>query len=78
MPTTTEAVGYEPFVETPADASAEETRAAMAQWGYVFVRALAPEEKVLEVRRQVLELCAEAGWLDPDQPLMDGIAAPGH
>lgn len=45
--------------------------------GYLFFRGLLPEEALREVRRQVLELCREHGWLDPEAPLMAGIRAEG-
>ena len=50
----------------------------MEENGYLFLRAVVPEADVLRVRREVLELCNEAGWLDPSRDLMEGIAAPGH
>lgn len=41
--------------------------------GYLFMQQLVPKETVLEVRRDILELCRDAGWLDPAAPLMDGV-----
>ena len=67
---------YAEFIESDASASVEELRAQMETNSYLFFRGLVPAEVVLNVRRQVLELCAEAGWLDPSRDLMDGIAAP--
>lgn len=78
MSATTVAQSYAPFVETSANATAQQICEAMDERGYVFVRGLVPEEKVLQVRREVLELCSEAGWLDSSCDLMEGIAAPGH
>lgn len=72
---TTEAVDA-PFIESDADASTQELSAAMEEYGYLFFRGLVPEDVVLEVRRAVLELCREAGWLDPNRDLMDAIVAP--
>lgn len=67
-----------PFIEADASAAPGVLRAQMEETGYLFFRALIPEEDVLSVRRAVLELCAQAGWLDPNRDLMDGIAAPNQ
>ncbi len=45
--------------------------------GYLFVRGLLNPAPVLELRRLILTLCGEAGWLDANAPLMEGVAAPG-
>lgn len=66
-----------PFVEADARSDAAEFRCLMNENGYLFFRGLVPSEAVLEVRRAALELCAQAGWLDPSRDLMEGIAAPG-
>jgi ectoine hydroxylase-related dioxygenase (phytanoyl-CoA dioxygenase family) len=76
MSTTTET--YAPFIGSDARADATELQATMEKHGYLFFRGLVPREEVLRVRRDVLELCAQAGWLDPSRELIDGIAAPGH
>ena len=68
---------YTPFVESDATAPAAELRAAMDERGYLFFRDLVPVEPVLAVRRDVLELCAEAGWVDASRDLMEGIVPPG-
>ena len=68
---------YAPFIETDAAAPAAELCAIMARDGYLFMRGLAPIEAVLTVRRAALQLCDEAGWLDPSRDLMDGIVRPG-
>jgi len=67
-----------PFIESDAHADAETLRAQMRETGYLFFRALVPAETVLQVRRDALELCRQAGWLDPSRDLMDGIAAPDY
>lgn len=41
--------------------------------GYLFFRGLANKAQLLELRRTILELCREHGFLDPKAPLMDGI-----
>ena len=72
---TTEAVL--PFVESDPRASAAELRARIDDIGYLFFRRLLPADMVLQVRRDVLELCAAAGWIDPAHDLMDAVVAPG-
>src|SRR5690606_29801847 len=67
-----------PFLEADAGAAPGVLRAQMEENGYLFFRALVPEKEVLRVRRAVLELCSQAGWLDPQRELMDGIAAPNQ
>lgn len=69
--------GYKPFVETDPSASPEALRAEMVERGYLFFRGLVPAEDVNEVRRDILTLCREAGWLDPARDLMEGVVAPG-
>ena len=46
----------------------------MKRDGYLFLPRLLPAQIVLAVRRQLLELAAEGGWLVPDQPIERGIA----
>lgn len=41
--------------------------------GYLFFRDVLPKDEVLQVRRQVLEICQEAGWLRSGANLMDGL-----
>ncbi|MBV9851370.1 MAG: phytanoyl-CoA dioxygenase family protein [Armatimonadetes bacterium] len=45
--------------------------------GYLFLRGLIDRASLQHVRRQILDLCAEAGWLAPGADPMEGIAAPG-
>jgi ectoine hydroxylase-related dioxygenase (phytanoyl-CoA dioxygenase family) len=66
-----------PFVESDPSAGQAALRAIMAEQGYLFFRRLVPAEDVLAVRRDVLEQCAAAGWLDDSRDLMDGVVAPG-
>ena len=42
--------------------------------GYLFFRGILPREEVLDVRRQILGICEEAGWLRPGANLMDGLS----
>jgi hypothetical protein len=67
---------YQPFVESRLDEGPDALRAAMAERGYLFFRAVVDPDEVWAVRRDVLTLCAEAGWLDPSRDVMDGVAAP--
>jgi ectoine hydroxylase-related dioxygenase (phytanoyl-CoA dioxygenase family) len=55
----------------------EKLRAAAREEGYLFFRGLLEREAILSVRRQILGLCAKAGWLAPGTDPMEGIAAPG-
>src|SRR5690348_9578790 len=75
--TTIESEVLLPFVESDPDAGAARLRATMAEQGYLFFRRLVPADAVMAVRRDVLELCLEAGWIDPARDLMDAVIAPG-
>jgi hypothetical protein len=52
---------------------AEALHERMKDDGYLLLRGLQKRENVLEARRQMLEKLAEAGALDPNAPLMDGV-----
>lgn len=65
-----------PFVESDPAASADLLRATMAEQGYLFFRRLVPAQAVLAARRDVLELCHAAGWLDSSAELLDAVLAP--
>lgn len=41
--------------------------------GYLFLREILPRDEILQLRRQILEICGEAGWLRPGTNLMDGL-----
>lgn len=63
-----------PFIESDLDADAATLRADMAARGYLFFRGAVPADTVLNVRRQILELQRDAGWIDATHhDLMDGI-----
>ncbi len=53
----------------------EELRARAQQDGYLFVRALLDQERVLALRRRVLEVCTRFGWLvdGSDGAARDGV-----
>src|SRR5947199_10840032 len=42
--------------------------------GYLFFRGLLARDKVLDVRRQIMQVVADHGWLQPGTDPMDGIA----
>lgn len=46
-------------------------RSRLADDGYLFFREAAPRQPILDLRRQMLELCRDAGWLDPAADLME-------
>jgi len=57
------------------DASALRERAS--EDGYLFFRSLVDPESLANVRRQILALCEEHGWLKENTDPMEGIARPG-
>jgi hypothetical protein len=66
-----------PFAESQAHEEAAVLRERLARDGYLFLRGLVPPERLLEVRRDILGLCREHGWLDAQAPLLDGVYAGG-
>src|SRR5512146_2848236 len=60
---------------TPLLGDAASLRRRAAEDGYLFFSGLLPTVAVLQVRRQVLELCRRHGWLSEHEPLMDGISS---
>jgi len=53
--------------------NADELRGRLRQDGYLFLRGILNTDKLLQVRRDILELCREHGWLKEGSELMDGI-----
>lgn len=45
--------------------------------GYLFLKGLIEPDRLLSVRKQILELCEEAGWLKAGTDPVEGIACPG-
>src|SRR5437660_1725470 len=43
---------------------------------FVYCHELVPRANVLELRRQILQICEKYGWIAPETDLMDGIADP--
>ena len=48
-------------------------RQRMQEQGYLFLKGVAPADALLGLRRDILDLCAAAGWLDSSRDLMAGI-----
>jgi len=44
--------------------------------GFLFFRGLLPRAAVLDVRRQILEICTQYGWIEGGDRLMDGTVTP--
>ena len=42
--------------------------------GYLFLRGILPQDEVLDLRRQILEICAEAGWTRSGEDSLEAIA----
>src|SRR5262245_55330356 len=62
-----------PFVDsTSLLSNPEKLRAEMRENGYLFVRGLAPHEPLMQLRRAILEICRDAGWIDRSGDLMQG------
>ena len=49
----------------------------MTEEGYLFFPQLIPDKSIANVRRDILTLCSEAGWLNPEHKTEEGIAASG-
>jgi ectoine hydroxylase-related dioxygenase (phytanoyl-CoA dioxygenase family) len=65
---------YTPFiVSNDALDNPARLKSSMDENGYLFLRDVAPKDALLGLRRDILELCNEAGWLDPSADLMDGL-----
>jgi ectoine hydroxylase-related dioxygenase (phytanoyl-CoA dioxygenase family) len=52
-------------------------RARMERDGCLFFRGLIDPEAIMTVRRAILAICRDAGWLAESTALLDGVAAPG-
>ena len=51
-------------------------RQQMANDGFLFFRGLLPAAEIAALRRQILQICDNNGWIAPGTELMDGIADP--
>src|SRR5260370_42636595 len=56
----------------------EALQGRMKEEGYLLIRGLYERERVLEARRQLVEVLAHEGALDPDQPPMEAGGGPGQ
>ncbi|MBI2193043.1 MAG: phytanoyl-CoA dioxygenase family protein [Planctomycetes bacterium] len=63
---------------TPSLNDPEALRARMEEKGYLLLRGVHDRDLVLQARRQMLEVLAEEGQLEPDSPLMDGVVKSGQ
>jgi hypothetical protein len=52
-------------------------RGLLEERSHLYFRRLVPPEPILRARRDILKLCSEAGWLDPEAPLMEGCWSGG-
>lgn len=60
------------LIDNPA-----QLRQRARETGYLFFPGLLPADNLLQLRKEVLEICKRHGFLDESAPLMDGIARPG-
>jgi hypothetical protein len=67
-------IGFEDA--TPLLSSPEALRAQADRDGYLFFQKLLPADVVLDLRRQILQVSDQFGWLRKDVDLMDGLANP--
>lgn len=61
---------------TPLLLDPEVFRRKASGTGILFFKGLLPRDKVLGLRKDILELLNQRGWLDKSRPLMDGLADP--
>jgi hypothetical protein len=57
---------------TPLLADPAALRRQAEKDGFLFFKSFLPKEPILELRRQMLEICAERGWLASGHDLMEG------
>ena len=66
-----------PFLDsTDVVDDADELRRRCERDGYLFIRDLLPPVVLEDLRRKLLEVAREGGWLRHDTPLADAIADP--
>ena len=69
----TTGTSYEPFRDSTSNLGhAESLRQALREDGYLFLRGVAPSERLLALRRAILRVLADAGWVDPSADPMAG------
>ena len=65
----------QPFVESNSLLdNPPELRRRLRDDGYLFLREILPKDDVLDLRRQVLEICAQFDWLRPGADVLEGLA----
>lgn len=68
-----------PFEEsTPFIATPDALRQRAATDGYLFFQQILPAAAILQLRKEVLEVCRKHNFLDTSAPLEDGISLPGY
>lgn len=55
---------------------AEALRAKASEDGYLFFKGLIDREKIMALRKEILQILETYGYLDAERPLIDGIADP--
>jgi phytanoyl-CoA dioxygenase PhyH len=71
--------GFQEFrVSNDAIDDPEELRRRFDAEGYLFFRSLQDPDRLRALRRDILAVCREGGWLTPGTELMDGIADPAR
>jgi hypothetical protein len=74
--TTMDAV--EPYVDsTSLLLTPDQLRQRAAADGFLFFKGLIEPAALLEVRRQIMEICDRHGWLKEGSDILDGISKPG-
>jgi hypothetical protein len=64
---------YGAFVDsTDLSDRPQELRARLREDGYIFLRKLAPRSPLLKLRHAILQICADAGWINTAEDLMLG------
>ena len=65
----------QPFVESNSLLdNPPELRRRLRDDGYLFLRDILPQDDVLDLRRQVLEICAQFDWLRPGADVLEGLS----
>lgn len=62
----------QPLTSSRPDEDIKVLQDRLEKESYLCIRGLAPKQAVLDLRRDILTLCAGAGWLDPKADLMEG------
>ena len=71
MDKTTELQEHNALLDDP-----QALRQQMADDGFLFFRGLLPADEIVALRRNILQICDNHGWIAPGAELMDGIADP--